>query len=150
MSRQKDVGIVENFFKREGRLNRLRYFKRLIVVGTIESIILANVLIMGLNALLELSTSALIFFKVTAIAALYPIFCLMVRRLHDMDKDEKFAYVFVAINTAIILSYSETAITTEPPIYISFLNLILAVMSLYLLFCAGTKGDNQYGSDPLE
>ncbi|MBR0261696.1 MAG: hypothetical protein IJQ85_07875 [Selenomonadaceae bacterium] len=40
MSRVKDDGFVENFLKRDGRLNRWRYFKRTALLVVSEVIIL--------------------------------------------------------------------------------------------------------------
>ena len=148
-TRPKDIGVVENFFKRDGRLNRLRYFKRMILIGVIESLLLGVIIVMNVNALFEMSPNGMIAFKAASIVGLIPIFCLTVRRLHDIDKDESLAYVFCALNVATTISIDEKFLTAEPSMLMNLASSVSAVIGLYLLLCSGTEGDNKYGSDPL-
>lgn len=145
-----DNGIVENFFKRDGRLNRLRYFKRSLVVGLIMMICLMAIFIMDVNALGQLSTFGILVAKAVAIIWQVPIYCLMVRRLQDIDRDEKLAQIYVAISiaTVIFTDYNLSAADDQSPIKI-ILSLVGTVIALYVFFCPGTKGANQYGEDPL-
>ena len=148
MARKLDNGIVENFFRRDGRLNRWRYFKRITVVALVMSVIITANFLTDMNALGLLSPTGDIIFKGVSLAALIPIFCLMVRRLHDIGRDEKLAYIAVAINVVSILSMDHTTIA-EPTIFQYILGIIVSAINLYCLFCPGTRGYNKYGADPL-
>ncbi|MBR1646348.1 MAG: DUF805 domain-containing protein [Selenomonadaceae bacterium] len=149
MARQPDSGIYENFFRRDGRLNRLRYFKRCILLCLVEFLIAAVIFVMDMNALGQLSSTGNLAFKFLLAVGQIPFFCLMVRRLHDCDKDEKLAYASLVLNalTIIVTDYSAFA---EPSLFDNVVAALAGVIGLYALLCPGTKGDNQYGEDPLE
>lgn len=150
MSRQPDSGIVENFFRRDGRLNRLRYFKRNVVLFVVELIILTVITTVGTNDLDEFSQGSLIVFKVVSIAVMIPFCCLMIRRLHDLDMSETLAYVFFALIVVSILMDGKDMLKTEPTFLENALNTVNFIISLYVLFWPGTNGDNRYGADPLK
>ena len=150
MSRQPDRGIVENFFRRDGRLNRLRYFKRNVVLFVVELIILTVITTAGTDDLDEFSQGSLILFKVVSIAVMIPFCCLMIRRLHDLNMNETLAYVFFALIVVSILMDGKDMLKTEPTLLEDALNTVNFVISLYVLFWPGTNGDNRYGSDPLK
>ena len=148
MARELDKGIVENFFRRDGRLNRWRYFKRVMVIGVVMMIITMVIFLKDMNALGLLSPTGDIVFKAVTLAMIVPIFCLMVRRLHDIGHDEKLAYLYVAISVSSAILIDNT---TPTGLLIPQLALGLAgsVISLYCLFRPGTRGYNKYGADPL-
>lgn len=150
MSRQPDRGIVENFFRRDGRLNRLRYFKRNVVLFVVELIILTVITTLGTNDLDEFSQGSLILFKVVSIAVMIPFCCLMIRRLHDLNMNETLAYVFFALIVVSIFMDSKDMLKTEPTLLEDALNTVNFIISLYVLFWPGTNGDNRYGSDSLK
>ena len=150
MSQQQDSGIVENFFRRDGRLNRLRYFKRNMVLFVVEFTILTVITTVGTNDLDEFSQSSLIIFKVVSIAGLIPFCCLMIRRLHDLDMGETLAYVFFALSVVTILMDGKDMLKVEPTSLEDALNTVNFIISLYALFWPGTTGANSYGSDPLK
>lgn len=152
MARQPDNGLVENFFKREGRLNRWRYFKRFVVLNLVETIILIVIFLAMSNMIGELTPRGIVVTNVFYIVAQIPLYCLMVRRLHDIGRDEKLAQICFAINTAMVIFLPETNINTplEPSPVEMIIMLAAGVIGLYIMFCPGTKGDNQYGEDPLE
>lgn len=150
MSRQVDRGIVENFFRRDGRLNRMRYFKRNVVLFVVELIILTVITTLGTNDLDEFSQGSLILFKVVSIAVMIPFCCLMIRRLHDLNMNETLAYVFFALIVVSILMDGKDMLKTEPTLLEDALNTVNFIISLYVLFWPGTNGDNRYGSDPLK
>lgn len=150
MSRQPDSGIVENFFRRDGRLNRLRYFKRNVVLFVVELIILTVITTAGTNDLDEFSQGSLIVFKVVSIAVMIPFCCLMIRRLHDLNMSETLAYVSFALIVVSILMDGKDMLKTEPTLLEDVLNTVNFIISLYVLFWPGTNGDNRYGSDPLK
>lgn len=150
MSRQPDSGIVENFFRRDGRLNRMRYFKRNVVLFVVELIILTVITTAGTNDLDEFSQGSLILFKVVSIVGLIPFCCLMIRRLHDLNMGETLAYVFFALTVVSIFMDGKDMLKVEPTPFEDALNTVNFIISLYVLFWPGTNGDNRYGSDPLK
>ena len=150
MARVKDKGIFENFFRRDGRLNRWRYFKRTIAIFPVALLISFAVVIVDVNALGQLSSFGNNAIKFLLAAIQIPFFCLTVRRLHDMNKNETLAYVAIGLGLIPILFRDGDFLVTEPSTLENLLNLVSGFISLYILFCPGTHGNNQYGSDPLE
>ncbi|MCR5834084.1 MAG: DUF805 domain-containing protein [Selenomonadaceae bacterium] len=149
MSRQEDVGFAENFLKRDGRLNRWRYFKRFFAL--IVMVIAAVGVIVGIISAFENSAIVILgalVLIVVLLATIYPFFCLMVRRLHDMNKSENFAYAYFAVY--IVVSMLSGILEDEYEDLAAGMGLIIFVVNLYITLSPGTKGDNQYGSDPLE
>ena len=146
----KDEGIFENFFRRDGRLNRWRYFKRNLVIFFVAMIILFGIIIVDVNALGHLSSFGNNAVKIFSAAVQVPIFCLMVRRLHDMNKNETLAYVAIGLSLAGTLFQGNDFLVTEPSTLENLLNVVSGFINLYILLCPGTHGVNQYGADPLE
>lgn len=126
MSHQLDVSFVDHFFKRTGRINRLRYFKRVLLLSVLE------LLLFEINPYLGYIT-------------IYPTYCLNVRRLQDLNKGPEIAYGIVAITIlSLVMSIIEVG-------FMALVTLLVDIsLSLYLLFAAGTVGANKYGADPLE
>lgn len=81
------VGLYENFLRRDGRLNRWRYFKRGILVG-IMGIVLALILsiIVAIVTSSEFLTGLTFVVAVTFIS-LYLQYGLIIRRCHDLKQD---------------------------------------------------------------
>lgn len=149
MSYQEDNGFAENFLRRDGRLNRWRYFKRCLAIGLIECVLITAIFIMTMNALGQLSTMGNILFKGVCLAGFFPYFCLATRRLHDMNKSETLAYVLVGLG-AVSTLLLDGANMDEQSFLQNIVSTVSGVLGLYVLLCPGTHGDNQYGSDPLE
>lgn len=148
MSRQIDRGLVENFFRLDGRLNRWPYFKRTMLIIIVELILLTAILIVSSNELDELSSGGLIVFKAVCIVATIPLCFLMIRRLHDMNMPESVAYVFFALNVALTLMYGKDFLKAEPSSLENMLSCLIGAINLLTLFWPGTKGSNAHGSDP--
>ena len=139
----KDKTIPEIFFKREGRLNRLRYFKRNLVIALIMFVAMVVVSLIFVDDEGNFPKIVDIISFVVALAILVPSYCLMVRRLHDMNKDEVLANAYAVgcvggyfLN--FILEYEFMP-----------LDIVLVIVALYVLFVPGTHGANSYGADPL-
>lgn len=145
-----DKGIYENFLRRDGRLNRWRYFKRIMLIGLVEFLILIVIFVMSTNALGQLSSAGNLAFKFLLAVGQIPLFCLMVRRLHDCGRDEKLAYLSLALNAFTIIVSDYNGALAEPSLFENIVAALAGVIGLYALFCPGTKGTNQYGEDPLE
>ena len=152
-----DVGFAENFLKSEGRLNRLRYFKRSIVVGILGMIIFLIVAsFVDGNSRFEQAILAI------AAGCTLPVSLMLnTRRLQDMGRDGTIADNIMRLDAAMYLM-PVIFYPWEPPIeniaYIHFETLdyvyysiviISCVLNLYLLFAPGTHGDNKYGPSPL-
>lgn len=74
---------------------------------------------------------------------LVPSYCLVVRRLHDMDRDEILAKVYIA---GCATSYFLSCILKYDFMPLS---VVMVIVALYVLFVPGTRGSNKYGADPL-
>ena len=122
---QKDSGLFENLFKTNGRLNRLRYFKRSIGIFLLYVILLiATVAIFADPSSGDVAATGIIVCIVLSI--LFPIgsICLTIRRLHDLN-----------------LTGWLCLLMTVPAVNTAFW--------IYTTFAPGTFGANQYGGDPL-
>ena len=150
MSRVKDEGFVENFFRRNGRLNRWRYFKRTTLLVVIEVMILTFLAAFFEFTSLDgkISSGEEIFIKFIASIFIIPQFCLMVRRLQDLNKNEKLAYLYVAFQiwAVVTLDFSDY---NEPTLVENLVGIIQFLLLLYTLLFVGTRGSNKYGEDPL-
>lgn len=136
-----DTTIQDMFLKTTGRLNRLRFLKRNIVVVLVAFI----VFLLGAASLNPYDFNT--FIKITSIPLMPFIYCLNVRRLQDMNYDNKLAIVLLVIQ-GIQISEMDTIRYTS-----SLLGSVTSVISmiggLFLLFKDGTHGKNNYGADPL-
>ncbi len=157
MSEQK-VGYVEEnslaemFLKRHGRLNRWRYFKRIVVLGVAMTMLLT----LGYKLLGyeygQVSTSAQVYNAIITLIFIVPKYCLNVRRLQDMNRGKLIAVVY-AVLTAVMGCMDFNVLELYQKNYLSFLILLMAffsiMISLYLLISPGTRGKNRYGESPI-
>ena len=140
----KDKTLAENFFKREGRLNRLRYFKRNVVLAIVTFILMfINTLIFLDTMTHELSTAGNFFMMIIMLIMFVPSYCLVVRRLHDMDRDELLAKLYIVGGVTSCFLQFILKYEFEP------LEIVMVILGLYILLVPGTQGANQYGADPL-
>ena len=128
---QIDNGIKENFFQWHGRLNRLRYLKRLLALTGIGVVLYIGMMVFIIfvgDNIMQMDESA-----ANGIFGLFTLLCfpitvssymLMIRRLHDIGLSGFF-------------------------ILLSFIPIVSFGFLLYILFKRGTEGDNSYGPDPL-
>lgn len=144
-----DSTFQELFLKTTGRLNRLRYFKRIMAVMLITLAISLPPAIIFSDEFDNLTAFGEIVLSIINICALVPYYCLDVRRLHDMGKDDTLAKISVLIGIVVAVVEVPDEVDLMPvPLMIVYL--VGTVIGFYLLFAPGTKGVNQYGSDPLE
>ena len=85
---------------------------------------------------------------IVGLGIIYPQYCLIIRRLKDLDKDLSFAIWIAAISAifTVVINVDKFFIYT---IKGQLLSLILTGIYLYLFLQSGTPGDNKYGEDPL-
>lgn len=127
-------GTIETFLAFTGRLNRMRYFKRLLgLCGLAILFILIPVIMLGaslngdsiLGIIMSLGTMFAAYCGMGIAFLFIGGISLNMRRIHDLGMAE----------------YWITLLS---------LPLVNLFFSLYLLFAKGTDGDNQYGPDPLQ
>ena len=142
-----DTTMQEMFLKTTGRLNRLRYFKRIMVVTLISLLIDCFLITIFSDAWGNLTSLGDKLTSIVGIITLIPGYCLDVRRLQDLDQNDLLAkislvlgFITIFISTGDIFSPSKS----ELLVYFGY-----TVIALYMLFVPGTKGENKYGPDPL-
>lgn len=138
-----DKTIPEIFFKREGRLNRWRYFKRNLVIGLASAVIMFVISLIFGDINENISTTGNIIFFIVMMLMLVPSYCLAVRRLHDMDRDELLAKLYIGGSAA---SYFLSFVLKQDFMPLS---VVLVIVAFYILLVPGTSGANKYGADPL-
>ena len=119
------VSIFNEIFKTEGRLNRLRYLKYMVLLAVVGG--LATFVTSCMAAFLTGSHESSLVTIVTGIwgiAAVVGNVMLVIRRLHDLDKSGWFALIAI-------------------------IPVIGFIFSIYLFFAPGTVGYNRFGADPL-
>ena len=144
---KEDRTLEEQFLKTDGRLNRLRYFKRNMFLLLVWIVICVLITLLFSDDMGNLSSTGDVLVSVIAAGMLIPYYCLDVRRLHDMDKDSTLAKISFVLGLFMIF------INDEDPFNPSAAGLIVSsvnfIVILYFLFVPGTKGANKYGADPL-
>jgi uncharacterized membrane protein YhaH (DUF805 family) len=123
---KEDKTVSEMFFTTKGRLNRLRYFKRwllIIFLNMVLSMIIAMTFMDPSGEGMATTGYILIFLLFVVFAAAHVF--LMIRRLHDLNRSGFYYFLLVV-------------------------PLVNVLFSLYVIFAPGTIGPNQYGPDPLE
>ena len=139
--------ISEIFFKSNGRLNRLRYFKRTFFLW----FLLKMLLYLGYRVFGYEFGQADFYatFYNTAVTLVFviPNYCLSVRRLQDMNRGKTLAVV-CAILSAIMAFLDFTGVN-----YMFYLLLALVTVRIaiggYMLIVPGTYGKNRYGASPI-
>ena len=161
-----DSGIGQMFFGTTGRLNRWRYFKRLLVVEIFAEILSMTVLYDLDNEIFYNRYE--IFTLVGSLFFLWPEYCLDVRRLQDLNRDTELANIALIAGFFITTIYALDSSSldyffstgsfpahTSSKEKIGYFGVIAwsiayLCVKIYLLFKGGTRGANQYGPDPLE
>ena len=147
ISMENKGGIKEKFFSTTGRIGRMTFFKRSVVLILIEIFLM---MIVGFIAALwtfnspnsDLIMTAAMF--IVGLAAIFPIYCLNVKRLHDLGKDETLAKVFAGLGIlGLAFTFSESTLAQAIIIISSIISLVFTV---YLLFMRGETNANEYGN----
>lgn len=141
-----DVTIQDMFLKTTGRLNRLRYFKRSLILGFIFAFIagLINAFLMASG--ICTAYEANFFANVISMASVPFFYSLNVRRLHDMNYDNKIAIGFAVMQFIAIMQNLSYFISDVVFLMIVVINVIAG---MFMLVMDGTHGRNDYGADPL-
>jgi len=139
---KEDITMQDMFLRRTGRLNRLRYFKRSLVVAAANIIASVAIEAMFMDKWGNTNSTGEFIQVIAAILLLIPSYLLDVRRLQDINQGPALAIVGT-IMAFILLTAQDTAIIT-------LTGIVIMAINLYLLFREGTRGTNPYGTDPLE
>lgn len=119
------MSILQEVYKTEGRLNRLRYLKYMVLLA-----IVAGIATFVTSSMATFLTGDPTGFLVNAITGIWAIVAgvgnvmLMIRRVHDLDKSGYF-------------------------VILAFVPVIGIIFSVCLFCIKGTDGWNRYGQDPL-
>ena len=117
--------LKEKFLTTEGRLNRLRYFKYGLIAGLFSVVV--SIILQTVATLVTGNPEGFLVRAVSTVVSFlwFVVYiCLVIRRLHDLNKKELFAVLAI----------------------IPMVNFFFGI---YLLLAKGTVGYNQYGPDPL-
>ena len=141
--------MESSFFSFNGRINRLSYFLRVLLI-IFGAFIIGFVLgfIYGLTG----SSVSLVFLIPVGIVVSIAIFIacvsLVIRRLHDLNLSG--IWYFVILGIGVTSSLLDQIFGELAPIssVVIFLNVISIIIFLVLLFWPGTRGPNNYGNDP--
>lgn len=143
---KEDYNALDIIFGTTGRLNRLRYLKRCLVVALFELVLLGLAYMLFSNEWGLLSSFGSIVVTFLLVAGQVPYYCLNVRRLHDLNKDETLAYILLGLGIVGAISSSDMfSMSAFETVAYS----VETIAGLYLLFFPGTHGENKYGADPL-
>ena len=144
-----DRTLEEMFLKKDGRLNRLRYLKRMLAVfgARLATIVILWIILSDSWGNVSAGVEGLI--TIASLAYVYPEYCLTLRRLKDLNiKDLKMALWFVGIEAMSIIAGTMT-VSRRSERKMMFLGIAAIIMFIYMVVKQGTKGTNQYGPDPL-
>ena len=145
---RRDETFQEMFLTTSGRLNRLRYFKRSLVIGIIHAVLFLTIFGAHSDYVGNLNSTGETLTILLGIIFLVPRYCLDVRRLHDMGKDKEIAYLFAAAD--LISYFSGSYNPDDMPLYLILVGLIILALWLYVLLTPGNIGSNRYGEDLLQ
>lgn len=144
---QEDKTLEEMFLKTTGRLNRLRYLKRSILLMIVPLLLSLPFAVVFSDSMGNLTAKGEIIVAIIDLVMLFPGYCLDVRRLHDMDKDDTLAKINFVLSVVVIFSVSGDPFEFSTSELI--VSLLIIVILIYMLFVPGTNGENKYGPDPL-
>lgn len=145
-----DFGYLFTSF--DGRINRKPFWMGLLIMMAATIVIM---IVLGL-ILGYIGTAFAIASLLLQLAVLYPSLALMIKRLHDRNRPDYFAYIMVA--PSILNGVTNAVGITGNPFEQGALDylfgiavLVVGIWALVELGCLrGTVGPNQYGQDPLE
>ncbi len=120
------MSILREIYQTEGRLNRLRYLKYMVILAIVAGV--STFVTSSMATFLTGDPNGTLVMLVTtawAIAAGVGNVMLMIRRIHDLGKSGYFALI-------------------------AFIPVIGVIFSICLFCIPGQVGWNEYGADPLE
>ncbi|MCC7346922.1 MAG: DUF805 domain-containing protein [Variibacter sp.] len=136
----------------DGRINRKPFWMAvLIMIAATIVISIVVALLLGTQA-----RSFAIFSFLLQLALLYPSLALMIKRLHDRNRPDYFAYIMVApsVLTGALMAFGLAGDPLAPNALYYVLQIVSFAVGIWAfidLGCLrGTVGPNNYGPDPLQ
>ena len=136
-----DNGFQEMFLKTDGRINRMRYFKRLLVIGCFAVVGFIAIAVVFSDGYDDITPQGYAVMFVWSICINVLGYFIDVRRLHDMGAKSTLAVFILCASVVSSLDVSDKITTMASS--------LSSVGVLYLLFKKGMTGPNEYGPDPL-
>lgn len=140
--------LKEIYLTDTGRLNRLKFFKYAVILGIVEIIALTIIIAMFSDEYGFPTETGNTFSDLLLLASIVPYYFITVKRVHDFSKDSVLAKVLMALCAYMILIADDIYFLWGPLDYL--VSLANTALTLYVVFKSGTKGENQYGPDPLQ
>lgn len=131
-------GVLASMTNGRGRLNRLAYLGRCILLGAISFVLFFIAYSMAGDGVV---------LKAVGILLLVPGFFLNQQRLHDIGRWMWIAPLYAALSAVQVLTTNYLDIENESSL--TPLTIALMVMAIFLLLTKGQSGENEYGPDPL-
>ena len=145
-----ETTFKEKFFTTTGRINRMTFFKRnmlLVLVAFVAFFVIGIVDVINGSDVDSISTTGRLLETAVTLLLVTPEYCLNVKRLHDLGKDETLAKVLAGISlfsVAYSLTLSPDALLVESAVAIA-LGAVSLVAFFYLLCAKGESYANGYG-----
>lgn len=128
-----DKSVKGMWFTFEGRLNRMRYFLRVLPVYLLMGAVYAI-------------THHVMWLAVLYVPILWSLLSLVARRAHDLGREPPLFWIAVCLPVAAGVAGLHLHVGLGSAACMA----VGAVSGLYLLFKHGTHGANRYGLDPTE
>ena len=145
--------LQEMFLSTNGRLNRMRYFKRSLAVFALELILVAVIIMVFGDAWGNLSSTGTTLLFAVIVASLAPQFCLSVRRIKDIGRLPawKFTETNINIFAGIYIAFCFLSSEAANILGIHSTNRILPMLAMFIWMQLrpGVVGPNEFGEDPL-
>lgn len=126
------------FLNTDGKLNRMSYFKRLLAVALIEILVVIALLVIFSDDYGNIGSGGEFLIMAVTIAFQIPYYCLNVRRLRDIGRDETLAYVSAALGVLNSFFDPDPFAMTKIQMLIM---LIYFAVDLYILLVPGKADD---------
>ena len=139
----------EIFLRKDGRLNRLRYFKRILLLGVVEIVAVVVCALSFIDPWGNISSFGDFLTFMISLLATYPTYCLTIRRLHDLGKDDIIAVVYCLLTLVALKFFYRNPNSLEFPTWLIIDYVLQTGITLYLFLMPGVRGKNKYGADPL-
>lgn len=157
--KQYQKSIYGNPHWTDGRINRLEYFGRMLLLPMGIGLLFVGASMSFVSAIRDSSIGAWLIVAICALMIVYMywrIIMTYVKRLHDLGWTGWLVLLIVfypivsfgAVLAILFTSMSESMIDAII-LLDDVMNIVLGILSLILLFKCGTKGINKYGKDPL-
>ena len=130
--------FVDSFFRTKGRLNRKGYMLRLVILLVL--IFFCQIVMSQLANAQGNLRYAVFFFLIAQFILVIDNLFIAVRRFHDLNLSGYWAIIIGVLSVTGVISPSIEVLT----------GLTQLGITIFLISIKGSKGENKYGTDPLE